>query len=132
MLLSLCLVTDRQLLVMEIEQEPFVLGVTMEHLHAHSTDDSWDETFIKGPHQFVHKLVTLKNVAVYWNPRGDFLDYTSLSEMGEAMKKLVRCSNARDVVLKRGFVDYVSFLSLLWYYLPRSRFGSTTKTCRPN
>ena len=74
-----------------------MLGVTLEHLHAHSTNDDWEETFLKGSHQFVHKLVSLKNVAMYWNPRGDFLDYTSQQEMGEAMLRLVSWVIGREL-----------------------------------
>lgn len=38
----------------------------------------------------IYKLITLKNLAAYWNPYDSFLQYSSIQEMRELMEILVR------------------------------------------
>jgi len=46
---------------------PFAVGVTLSSLVAMSTDSAWNFGFVKNPGEFIHKLVTMGSLAVYWN-----------------------------------------------------------------
>jgi vacuolar protein sorting-associated protein 13A/C len=38
-------------------QRPFSVGVTLESLHAQSTDEGWNPTFLKTNEQIIHKVL---------------------------------------------------------------------------
>uniref|UniRef100_A0A0N5ABX3 Vacuolar protein sorting-associated protein 13A n=1 Tax=Syphacia muris TaxID=451379 RepID=A0A0N5ABX3_9BILA len=46
---------------------PFAVGVTLEQLQFLTTDSNWIETIHKEAVKIVYKLVSLNNLAVYWN-----------------------------------------------------------------
>jgi vacuolar protein sorting-associated protein 13A/C len=73
-------------------EQPFAFGITLEHFHAQSTDGNWNPTFLKLKEEIQHKLVTLKNLAVYWDTPAD--KAVHVSQMGgtveQVMDKLVR------------------------------------------
>jgi vacuolar protein sorting-associated protein 13A/C len=57
----------------EDEATGLAFGITLEDLRAHSTDDNFRPAFLSGEqpnNHLVHKLVSLSNFAVYWNPPG--------------------------------------------------------------
>jgi len=56
---------------------PFTFGITLESLYAQSTNDKWEPTFISTPEKLVHKLVSLKNLSVYWNSGDKFISQSS-------------------------------------------------------
>jgi hypothetical protein len=37
-------------------QRPFCVGLTLESLHAQSTDEDWNPTFLKTNEQIIHKV----------------------------------------------------------------------------
>ena len=45
------------------------MGITLEEIHAETADEDWQSSFLGSGNdaQIVHKLVSLKNLAVYWN-----------------------------------------------------------------
>ena len=45
---------------------PFAMGITLEGLHARSTDEFWEEAVLSGTDELTHKLVTLNNLSIYW------------------------------------------------------------------
>jgi hypothetical protein len=63
--------------------------VTLEHLHAQSTDRNWKPMIADQTEPLIYKLITLKNLAAYWNPFDSFLQYSSIQEMRELMEILV-------------------------------------------
>ncbi len=60
-------------------KHPFVFGFTLENLSGKSTDLDWIAQWVENV-TVVHKLVSLKNFAVYWNPNDKFLEVTLLTE----------------------------------------------------
>ena len=45
------------------------MGITLEEIHAETTDENWQSSFLSSTvgATIVHKLVSLKNLAMYWN-----------------------------------------------------------------
>jgi len=41
--------------------------LTLESIDAFSTDENWFKKFLDKEHSLIHKIVELKNLAVYWN-----------------------------------------------------------------
>jgi hypothetical protein len=60
----------------------------MENLSGQSTDENWFAKWVENV-TVIHKLVSLKNFSVYWNPSDKFLVYNNTDELGKAMKQLV-------------------------------------------
>lgn len=97
-------------------QRPFCVGLTLESLHAQSTDEDWNPTFLKTNEQIIHKvwplfalfrpscrpqlayvsratpvqLVSLKNFAIYWNSDDSFVDASNTRELRDKLDALVR------------------------------------------
>jgi vacuolar protein sorting-associated protein 13A/C len=46
---------------------PFAAGLTLDFFHAQSTDGDWKETFVKLQTEIIHKLVTLRDLSLYWD-----------------------------------------------------------------
>jgi vacuolar protein sorting-associated protein 13A/C len=46
---------------------PFSLGITLESFDAVSTDENWHPTFIQSTSDTLHKLASLKSLAIYWD-----------------------------------------------------------------
>lgn len=77
----------------------FGFGITLEHLHAQSTDAKWKPTFVTDtsvPKYF--KFVSLKNLAVYWNPYSPAPPVTSMAEVGEFLKCQVNTTPSSSFV----------------------------------
>jgi len=70
---------------------PFSFGITLEHIHAQSTDEWWKPTFLNVGQEVVHKLITLKNLAVYWNTGANskFLKFKNVDELGLLLDSLI-------------------------------------------
>eukprot|EP01102_Stenamoeba_stenopodia_P009193 TRINITY_DN2703_c0_g3_i1.p1 TRINITY_DN2703_c0_g3~~TRINITY_DN2703_c0_g3_i1.p1 ORF type:complete len:238 (-),score=77.49 TRINITY_DN2703_c0_g3_i1:528-1241(-) len=45
----------------------FAMGITLEHLHAQSTNKKWEPAFVGSEQELAYKLVDMKNLAVYWD-----------------------------------------------------------------
>ncbi|EFP12519.1 hypothetical protein CRE_29770 [Caenorhabditis remanei] len=52
---------------------PFAMGVTLEKLNFKTTDENWKETIHKETVKIIYKLVSLQNLAVYWNSSAEFI-----------------------------------------------------------
>ncbi|CAI2320935.1 unnamed protein product [Caenorhabditis sp. 36 PRJEB53466] len=52
---------------------PFAMGVTLEKLYFKTTDENWKETIHKDVVKIIYKLVSLQNLAVYWNSSTEFI-----------------------------------------------------------
>uniref|UniRef100_A0A8R1E5I1 Chorein N-terminal domain-containing protein n=1 Tax=Caenorhabditis japonica TaxID=281687 RepID=A0A8R1E5I1_CAEJA len=52
---------------------PFAMGVTLEKLDFKTTDENWKETIHKDVVKIIYKLVSLQNLAVYWNSSAEFI-----------------------------------------------------------
>lgn len=63
-------------------------GITIEKVSGQSTDHSWNPKWLENE-TIVHKLLSLKNLALYWNPSEPFLKFKTSSEAAEALQKLV-------------------------------------------
>ncbi|EDO31907.1 predicted protein [Nematostella vectensis] len=49
-------------------ESPFAVGFTLQNLSAETTDDNWKTSVVNAAAKTVFKLVSLDNLAVYWNP----------------------------------------------------------------
>jgi vacuolar protein sorting-associated protein 13A/C len=68
---------------------PFVCGLTLESFHGVTVDANGTPAFVQESGGTLHKLVELRNFAVYWNPRGEPLRFSSGLEMGAALNQLI-------------------------------------------
>jgi vacuolar protein sorting-associated protein 13A/C len=76
-------------------EQPFSFGITLEKFHVQSTDGNWKPSFFKGKQDVNYKLITLKNLAVYWDTPSDgrvaLVDADTRSDVyvQEAMDRLI-------------------------------------------
>lgn len=68
---------------------PFAMGITLEHLSAVSANDNWIPTFLNSDHTIIHKLITLKNLAVYWNPDEQLEPYDTTKSVSDRLSEMV-------------------------------------------
>jgi hypothetical protein len=97
--------------------QPFAFGITLEHFHAQSTDSNWNATFLKLKEDLQHKLVTLKNLAVYWDTPADKkvrVDQLGNGTLEQNMEKLVR--QLLGTHNRFGVTMGVNFASLIFFY----------------
>lgn len=100
-------------------EKPFAFGVTLEHLHAQSADESFHPTFLTNSVAFkiIHKLVRLSNLAVYWDSGAEFVSFDSTEELGAKLDKMVIHR------LPQCAMNLMSWRAL--FALPDSLFGSS-------
>uniref|UniRef100_A0A915Q109 Vacuolar protein sorting-associated protein 13A n=1 Tax=Setaria digitata TaxID=48799 RepID=A0A915Q109_9BILA len=65
---------------------PFVVGATLEAIDFKTTDEDWNETIHKEVIKIVYKLVSLKNLAVYWNSDSKLI--SDLSDNAAALQAM--------------------------------------------
>ncbi|PAV62062.1 hypothetical protein WR25_11522 isoform B [Diploscapter pachys] len=65
---------------------PFCMGVTMEKLDFQTTDSNWKPTIHKEAVKIIYKLVSLQNLAMYWNSDSKLI--SDLTDKDEIRKKL--------------------------------------------
>eukprot|EP01132_Coremiostelium_polycephalum_P004812 gene4812-5998_t len=71
---------------------PYCFGITLEELLAESTNEDWKSSFIHTPHNLVHKLITLKNLSVYWDThtiKEPTLSYNNIIDFKTQMTQLI-------------------------------------------
>lgn len=69
---------------------PFVAGFTLESLQFSTTDSNWQETIHKEAVQIVYKLVSLNNLAIYWNSKSKLMsDMTDNDAILKALQESV-------------------------------------------
>jgi len=73
----------------EVAATPFTFGVTLEEVSAVSADERWKPAFLTQEHKLIHKLVSLKNLALYWNPNEPPLKFETVAEMARLLEKLI-------------------------------------------
>jgi vacuolar protein sorting-associated protein 13A/C len=66
--------------------KPFSAGLTLQSVSVRSSNESWFPMFISEPHEIIHKLAELKNLAIYWNSRDELLHYSNTEELGDALR----------------------------------------------
>ena len=67
------------------------MGITLERIHAETTDEEWIPTFLNtSSNQLIHKLVSLKNLAIYMNPSTFPSSFTDIQLLNKQMSKWVR------------------------------------------
>ena len=59
----------------------FSVGLTIEHLSVQSTDNKWSPTFLTATHSLIHKLISLKNLTVYWNSNDKPIDNSEIESL---------------------------------------------------
>jgi len=71
---------------------PFVMGITLEQIHAETTDEEWEPSFLSSQisAQIVHKLVSLKNLSVYLNSETHPSSFRNNDKMAQKMVSWVR------------------------------------------
>ncbi|KAK3591108.1 hypothetical protein CHS0354_035920 [Potamilus streckersoni] len=47
---------------------PFACGVMLKHLRAQTTDSRWQQAQVDSSSTLIHKLLSLEELSVYWNP----------------------------------------------------------------
>ncbi|KAL3882618.1 hypothetical protein ACJMK2_028943 [Sinanodonta woodiana] len=47
---------------------PFACGLMLKHLKAHTTDSRWQRAQVDSSSTLIHKLLSLEELSVYWNP----------------------------------------------------------------
>eukprot|EP01088_Endostelium_zonatum_P014922 TRINITY_DN3449_c0_g1_i2.p1 TRINITY_DN3449_c0_g1~~TRINITY_DN3449_c0_g1_i2.p1 ORF type:complete len:3344 (+),score=882.14 TRINITY_DN3449_c0_g1_i2:209-10240(+) len=71
------------------KESPFAFGITVESLHIQSTDAEWNPAFLSESTPIVHKIVQLRNLAVYWDSAHPFLEYYNTRELSDIMDRLI-------------------------------------------
>jgi hypothetical protein len=75
------------------KESPFAFGITLDSLHAQSCNGSWEPAFLAVGEDVIHKLVTLSNLAIYWNTtvggNAKFVNCDSAQEMSAMLKSLI-------------------------------------------
>ncbi|CAJ0565306.1 unnamed protein product, partial [Mesorhabditis spiculigera] len=66
---------------------PFAAGITLQKLDFQTTDENWLPTIHKETLKIIHKLVSLENLAVYWN--SDVTLFSDLSDRKEVKEKML-------------------------------------------
>ncbi|VDN06934.1 unnamed protein product [Thelazia callipaeda] len=75
---------------------PFVVGATLEGIDFKTTDENWNETIHKEVVKIVYKLVSLKNLAVYWNSKSELLsDANDSAVILQEMKNAIVTDNKK-------------------------------------
>eukprot|EP01117_Protostelium_nocturnum_P009173 TRINITY_DN3284_c0_g1_i3.p1 TRINITY_DN3284_c0_g1~~TRINITY_DN3284_c0_g1_i3.p1 ORF type:complete len:3093 (+),score=888.87 TRINITY_DN3284_c0_g1_i3:80-9358(+) len=69
-------------------KNPFVCGITLESISGFSTDRFWNQKFVEDV-TIIHKLISLRNLSVYWDTKEPFLKFKNSQELGELLKKLI-------------------------------------------
>ena len=79
---------------------PFAVGVTLSSLMALSADSNWNFGFVKNPGEFIHKLVAMGSLAVYWNSNNP----TRLAELSDVdFQNAFKDGIAMPAHIPRGF-----------------------------
>uniref|UniRef100_A0AC34RBS8 Uncharacterized protein n=1 Tax=Panagrolaimus sp. JU765 TaxID=591449 RepID=A0AC34RBS8_9BILA len=75
---------------------PFCAGVTLDFLDFQTTDENWQAMIVKEAVKVFHKLVSLQNLAVYWNPNSRlFSDLKSNEEIKKALMETIANENQK-------------------------------------
>jgi hypothetical protein len=70
-------------------ERPFVCGITLESFSGVTVDEHGTAAFVVEPTGFIHKLVELRNFAVYWDSQGQHVQFNPGEEMRVAMNLLI-------------------------------------------
>ncbi|KAG4305942.1 hypothetical protein PORY_000852 [Pneumocystis oryctolagi] len=70
-------------------EHPFSIGVTLSEFSAISTNDKWEPIFIQNSVDFIHKLVTLDFLTIYWNVDSYSFSKKSHDELLKCFKDLI-------------------------------------------
>ncbi|CCJ30884.1 unnamed protein product [Pneumocystis jirovecii] len=70
-------------------EHPFSIGITLSGFSAISTNDKWEPIFIQNNVDFIHKLVTLDFLTIYWNVDSYSFSKKSSSELLKCFKDLI-------------------------------------------
>ncbi|CAD6186300.1 unnamed protein product [Caenorhabditis auriculariae] len=65
---------------------PFAMGITLKNLEFKTTDENWRETIHKETVKIIYKLVSLENLAVYWNSDSELI--SDLEDKEQIRRKL--------------------------------------------
>uniref|UniRef100_A0A915CSW2 Vacuolar protein sorting-associated protein 13A n=1 Tax=Ditylenchus dipsaci TaxID=166011 RepID=A0A915CSW2_9BILA len=75
---------------------PFAAGITLEGLDFQTTDSNFKTTIHKETMKIFFKLVSLKNLAVYWNSESQFIsDLDSKEDIRKALMSTVASANGQ-------------------------------------
>uniref|UniRef100_A0A183DUY2 VPS13 domain-containing protein n=1 Tax=Gongylonema pulchrum TaxID=637853 RepID=A0A183DUY2_9BILA len=75
---------------------PFVVGATLEGINFKTTDENWNETIHKEVVKVVYKLVSLNNLALYWNSDSTlFSDLTDHAKILQEMNDSIVVGNKK-------------------------------------
>ncbi|KAL3998071.1 N-terminal region of Chorein a TM vesicle-mediated sorter family protein [Acanthocheilonema viteae] len=75
---------------------PFVVGATLEGIDFKTTDENWNETIHKEVVKIVYKLVSLKNLAIYWNSSSELMsDLANNAAISQAMNDAIIVGNKK-------------------------------------
>jgi hypothetical protein len=64
----------------------------LDKVAGHSTDEHWNPKWIEGE-SIVRKLLSLKNLAMYWNNNEEFLKFSTTDEAGKKLYSMVSYFN---------------------------------------
>ncbi|CAI5438459.1 unnamed protein product [Caenorhabditis angaria] len=80
---------------------PFAMGITLEKLYFKTTDEHWKETIHKDVVKIIYKLVSLQNLAVYWNSGTEFIsDYTDKEKIRKKLQETIHNGKNRPIGYK--------------------------------
>uniref|UniRef100_A0A914YP04 Chorein N-terminal domain-containing protein n=1 Tax=Panagrolaimus superbus TaxID=310955 RepID=A0A914YP04_9BILA len=75
-------------------QHPFVAGFTLEGLDFQTTDKHWKAAILNNTVSLFHKLISMQNLAVYWNSNSKFIsDLSEKQEIRKALKEIIATEN---------------------------------------
>eukprot|EP01133_Synstelium_polycarpum_P012231 gene12231-14325_t len=83
----------------ELSNGPFAVGLTLSSLVAESTDEHWTPSFLKKESSVVHKLIDMRDLAVYWSSNAQPLSYANTADLAGQLAAMVRGEGDLSYVL---------------------------------
>lgn len=68
---------------------PFTCGITLQSATLTSTDEEYSSFQFEKDQRVIYKLVALENVALYWNPKEEPLQFSSDEDLARKMSKMI-------------------------------------------
>lgn len=89
---------------------PFAMGLTLHRLSMQSTNADWTPGFVRKPGDFIHKIIGVESLSVYFDRHPDFVAHLGEAEFARAMLAGIpdqdgRCKVTHQYVVKPASID---------------------------
>jgi vacuolar protein sorting-associated protein 13A/C len=89
---------------------PFAAGLTLEGLVFQTTDENWHAAVLKDTVKIFHKLISMENLAVYWNSDAKLIsDLTDKQEIRKALEETITTNDNRPEDFKYSMSSFIKF-----------------------